>query len=69
MLKAKDLRVQTPSELQDLLKENQQKLFDLINQFHMDKKIDQPHLMRSLRKDIARILTILREKELETLSA
>lgn len=65
MTKAKDLRAQSVVELQELLKENRKKLFETVNKLHMEKKSDQPHLGRAIRKEIARILTVLREIELE----
>lgn len=63
MQKAKELRVQTPQELQELEKTKRQSLFDLRNKCHKEKKRE-PTQVRNLRREIAQILTILREKEL-----
>lgn len=68
-MKAKDLEVQSVVELKELLLDNRRKLFETINKLHMEKKTEKPHLARTIRKDIARILTVLREKELESTMA
>jgi len=66
MNKAKDLRNQSVVELHELLKETRKKQFENKNKLHMEKKSDQPHMTRTHRKDVARIMTVLKEKELET---
>ncbi len=68
-MKAKELEVQSVVELKELLKDNRRKLFETVNKLHMEKKTDKPHLARAIRKDIARILTVLRQKELESTMA
>ena len=62
MLKAKDLRDLAVEELEDRLRNCRRELFDMINDLRQSQKTDKPHLMRYLRKDIARLLTVLREK-------
>ena len=64
MVKAKELRDQTEVELEALVADKRKELFDLIVKFAREKKTSGTHVARALRKDIARILTILREKEL-----
>lgn len=63
MVKAKELRDQTVEELtlqyQDLSKE----LFLMRNEMKVTRKMEKPHLVRLKKKDRARVLTILREKE------
>lgn len=63
MAKAKDLRDQSVEELklhyQDLSKE----LFQLRNEMKVTRKMEKPHLVRQKKKDRARVMTILREKE------
>lgn len=61
----KELREQTVAELKLLHKEEERKLFDLINENRVNKKLDKPHRMRAARKRIARILTVTLEKERE----
>ena len=62
MLKAKDLRDQSPEELEANLVDLSKELFQLKNQFKLTKKLEQPHRLRELRRDRARILTVLGEK-------
>lgn len=61
----KELREQTVAELKLLHKEEERKLFDLINENRVNKKLDKPHRMRAARKRIARILTVTLEKQRE----
>lgn len=63
MLKAKDLRDQSPEELEANLVDLSKELFQLKNQFKLTKKLEQPHRLRELRRDRARILTVLGEKK------
>jgi large subunit ribosomal protein L29 len=63
MTKAKDLRDQTVVELKALLVEKQRANFKLLNQRQKEKKLDKPHLLPGNRREIARILTVLTEKE------
>jgi large subunit ribosomal protein L29 len=62
MLKAKDLRDNSPEELKALESEKRKELFDLVNRRAREKKMDDPSSLRVLKKDIARILTVLRER-------
>lgn len=63
MSKASQFRDQTADELKGLLLDKQRERFQLKNQMQKEKKLDKPHLLKSTRKDIARILTVLSEKE------
>lgn len=64
MLKAKDLRDHSVEELQAMCSDSRNELFVLINQGKQEKKMEKTHSISQKRKDIARILTVLREKEL-----
>lgn len=64
MTSAKEYRDQTKVELEVLASEKRKELFELVNKFAQEKKLDNPSKVHALRKDIARILTVLREKEL-----
>lgn len=64
MLKAKDLKDQSSDELIAQLAEKRSELFGLVNKRAREKKLENPGVLRVLKKDIARILTVLREKEL-----
>ncbi len=62
-MKAKELRTKSIEELRKLAEELKKK----INQLLMEKslnKLTKPHLLKQTKKDYARVLTILREKEL-----
>ncbi|MCX6995315.1 MAG: 50S ribosomal protein L29 [Chlamydiae bacterium] len=59
------LRDQTITELKELHKEEERKLFDLINENRVNKKLDKPHRLNAAKKKIARILTLTLEKQRE----
>ncbi|MEI6531209.1 MAG: 50S ribosomal protein L29 [Chlamydiota bacterium] len=59
------LRDQTIAELKELHKEEERKLFDLINENRVNKKLDKPHRIGAAKKRIARILTVTLEKQRE----
>jgi len=63
MLKAKDLRDQSKEELESKVEDLEKELFTLKSKLKIERKIDNPHKINQLRKDRARILTILSEKE------
>ena len=61
MAKAKELRLKPEEELNQLLSESQKKLREL--RFNLASgKVKNVRTIRVLKKDIARILTILNEK-------
>jgi large subunit ribosomal protein L29 len=60
-MKAKELRELTVEDLKEKEKKLRQELFKL-NQSRFSGKVDKPHMFKMLRKDIARIQTILNEK-------
>ena len=62
MIKIKDLRGLTVDELRDKLAGFKKNLFDLNFQRRYGK-VEKPHLFRHAKRDIARILTVLREKK------
>ena len=64
MLKAKDLRDQSIEELEANLLDTKKELFELKNELKQSKKLEKPHLLREKKKDIAKLLTIVREKQL-----
>jgi large subunit ribosomal protein L29 len=63
MLKAKDLRDQSQEELQATINDTQKELYDLVGQFKLTNKMEKPHLLRQKRRDLARLLTVLRDKK------
>lgn len=65
-MKASNLREQTGEELQQLLEDTQRELVDLNVKRGVQDSSEQPLRIRSLRRDIARIKTILTEREAVT---
>lgn len=64
MLKAKDLRDQTVEELEALCMDCRKSLFRLVNEAKQAKKAEKPHLIREKKKDIAKLLTVIHQKQL-----
>ena len=62
-MNAVEIREKSMSELQDLLKDKQEELFNLRFK-HAINQLDNPMLLVAVKKDIARIKTIIREIEL-----
>lgn len=62
-MKAKELRKFTTEELNARLNELKEELFNLRFQ-HATGQLDNPMRMRHVRREIARIKTIIREREL-----
>jgi len=63
MTKAKELRERSSEQLSFAVTEAQQQLFRLRFQ-SATEKLDAPSNLRKLRREIARLKTILREREL-----
>ena len=64
MAKVQELRDQSQEELKALYEDLHKKVFELRNQQSLEKKLDEPHMIRESKKNIARVLTVLREKQL-----
>ncbi|HIX92234.1 MAG TPA: 50S ribosomal protein L29 [Firmicutes bacterium] len=60
-MKAKELRDMTGDELNAKLKELKNELFNLRFQ-HAINQLDNPHKIVDVKRDIARVMTILQEK-------
>ncbi len=63
-MKAFDLRELTADELQDKLAETKAELFNLRFQLATNQ-LDDASRIREVRKDVARILTVVREQEIQ----
>lgn len=61
-MKAKEVREMTPEELNTKLKELKNELFRLRFQ-HAINQLDNPHVIADVKKDIARVMTVLQEKK------
>jgi len=59
------LRQSTDSELQRMLREERKNLF-MTQRDAATKQLENPMKIREIRKNIARILTIMRERELKS---
>ena len=60
-MKAIEIRKMTAEELEAKLKELKSELFNLRFQ-HAINQLENPHKIADVKKDIARVMTILREK-------
>ena len=61
-MKAKEIRDMSSEELEAKLKELKNELFNLRFQ-HAINQLDNPHRISDVKKDIARVMTVLREKK------
>jgi len=60
-VKIKDLRGLPKEELQDKMNDLNKQLMGL--QFKRKSGVEKPHLFKQIKKDIARILTVVNEKK------
>lgn len=60
-MRASELRSMTSKELNEKLKDLKQELFNLRFQ-HAINQLDNPHRIADVKRDIARVLTVLQEK-------
>ena len=61
-MKATEIRQMSAEELEKKLKELKNELFNLRFQ-HAINQLDNPHRIPAVKKDIARVMTVLREKK------
>jgi large subunit ribosomal protein L29 len=59
----KEQHDQSIDELNATVKMLEHEIFSLRNELAVQRKLDKPHLIRAKRKDKARILTILTQKQ------
>lgn len=62
-MKASSLREQSIEELQQMLRETRKELRDVSVRRSVGEASEQPLKIRTLRRDVARLLTILKERE------
>jgi large subunit ribosomal protein L29 len=60
-VKAKEIRELTSEQLEAKLKELKEELFNLRFQLAINQ-LDNPHKITAVKKDIARVMTVLQEK-------
>jgi large subunit ribosomal protein L29 len=64
-MKASQIREMTPEELVQKYRELREEHFNLRFQA-ASGQMEKPHLLRSVRRNIARVLTVMKEKEEES---
>lgn len=64
MRNAKNFRDMSNEELLSLKPELDRELFDLLNMKMQSKTLDKPHLLKQTKKERARLMTVLRQKQL-----
>ena len=64
-MKASEIRELTAEELQNKLKTLKEELFNLRFQLAINQ-LDNPTRIKAVKKDIARVLTVIREQEIES---
>ena len=60
-MKASEIREMTAEQLNDKLKELKEELFNLRFQ-HAINQLENPHKLEEVKRDIARVMTVLNEK-------
>lgn len=65
MLKAKDLINQSVEELEAQYEDLSREIFELLNELKLARKLDKPHLLKEKKRDRARVLTVLRQKQVK----
>ena len=63
MTKASNLRDLAVDELEAALVDLNKDLYNLVNEMKRAKKLEKPHLLRTKKKEKARLLTIIHEKQ------
>ncbi len=64
MSKATQYRDMSVLEIESALKEMRGRIFQTVNEKKQTKKAEKPHLLKQYKKEQARMLTILQEKQL-----
>lgn len=67
-MKTQEIREKETEHLRNEMRERQKHLFDLRSQA-VTEKLEDPSQLRKTRKDIARMKTVLRQRELEAAKA
>ena len=63
MLKAKELKEQSVQELTKLYGDLSKEIYGLKNELRAARKLEKPHLLREKKRERARVMTVLRQKE------
>lgn len=62
MSATKEFRDKSLEELQATYLDLSKELFRLKNEFRISRKLEKPHMIKLIKKDRARVLTVIREK-------
>lgn len=63
MSKAQVFRDQSSEDLEASYADKRKELFNLVNEKRMNKQFEKPHRIKLIKKDIARMLTVITEKQ------
>ena len=63
MMKITEIREQADDQLNYRISEIDREVFNLINELKTAHKLEKPHLIKDLKKEKARILTVLNERK------
>jgi large subunit ribosomal protein L29 len=62
MLNLKEVRSLAPQALKAQVQEISREIYNLENELRMNRKLDKPHLLRSKKKDRARLMLVIHEQ-------
>lgn len=65
MFKIEDLKKQNLVELTALYNDLSKEIYEINTEFSITRKLEKPHLLRSKKKDRARVLTAINQKSPE----
>ena len=63
-----DLNNQSLNELKGRYLELSREIYNMKTGFSVDKKLDKPHLMKKMKRDRARVMTVISRHKLESSS-
>ena len=63
-MKARDIREMNPDELDDELESLRRRLFEIRTQA-VTEKLEDPSMLTKAKRDIARLLTVMRQREIQ----
>ena len=67
MFKIEDLKKQSLVELTALFNDLSKEIYEINTEFSITRKLEKPHLLRSKKKDRARVLTAINQQSPEKL--
>lgn len=64
MAKKTDLKDQSVEELKAMAQNIDREIFELRNELALNRKLEKPHLIKAKKKERARVLTIMTQKQM-----